>query len=131
MSRMPVIVSSRNRKKLTPPMHHVYCSFTPPLRARAGCRCRKTFDSTASAWFRGLFGVPCRKIDFQICDSVIISRSFWNMSFSGGLRVFQEGLGVEPLTLFFLELLRLVHEDLPVVREPDLEALERAGSRAL
>src|SRR4051812_7865704 len=42
----------------------------------------------------------------------------------------QKGVGLAPLALFLLELHRLVHQDLAVVREHDARALEGPGRRA-
>src|SRR4029453_13724104 len=43
---------------------------TPDFLTLMGCRCRKTLDSTASAWSRGLSGYLWRKRDFQNWVSV-------------------------------------------------------------
>ena len=64
-------VSTRNRKKVSPPMHQVNFSRTPLLRIFTGWRCRKTLVITASARLRLLLGIPWRKIDRQIWVSVM------------------------------------------------------------
>src|SRR5437868_1625268 len=66
---MPVITSTRKRKKVSPPMHQVNESRSPLLRTATGWRCRKTLLSTAIARVRRSRGMPCRKIDPQTCDS--------------------------------------------------------------
>jgi hypothetical protein len=51
-----VIVSTMNRKNVSPPMHHVYESRIPERRTLTGCRCRKKFERTASVRLRGVSG---------------------------------------------------------------------------
>src|SRR5688572_20385410 len=110
---------------------------TPLFLMRTGCRWRTTLVMTARARFRSLSIHPWRKIDCQIC----VEYSHWSALFPrrgrmAGLsslssamtstRALQEGLGVFPLALLLLELLGLVDQELPVLRERDAVALERA-----
>src|SRR5262249_8908255 len=68
MSRRPVTVRFRNRKKEIPPMHQVYFKRTPEVFTFTGCRCRKTFPRTAKAGLRSVLGTPTRKIERHTCD---------------------------------------------------------------
>ena len=64
-------VSTRNRKKVRPPMHQVNLSRMPLLRIFTGWRCRNTLVITASARLRFVLGAPWRKMDRQIWVSVM------------------------------------------------------------
>ena len=52
-------------------MHHVNLRRTPLLRIFTGCRCRNTLVITARARLRLVLGMPWRKMDLQICVSVM------------------------------------------------------------
>src|SRR5262245_21177034 len=124
-----------------PPMHQVNSSFTPDLRDFTGCRCRMTLDSITSTRLRLVPGMPCRKKEFHTCDRVrpfhvrLIMRppcgSTGAACRCAASSQGQEGFGVRPLPLLLLILLRLVDQDLAVVREHDTIALERARRRTL
>src|SRR5262245_39190206 len=110
-------------------MHQVKRMRRPDFRIRTGCRCRKTFESTASERFRGSTGFPWRKMDFQTWESVRFSHASLSFFIGSCLRRrsgFQERGRVGPLALFVLEDSALVDEDLSVFRDADRGALERA-----
>src|SRR5215212_8354989 len=109
----------------------------PDFLTLIGCRWSTTLPSMASARLRLSVGMPTRKMDFQTCVLVMLldrlpimsPLSFQALSESGGR---DEGVGIFPLAQLPLELLRLVDDDLAVVRaDEDAGALERPGGRTL
>src|SRR6185295_14542771 len=104
----------------------------PDFFTLIGCRWSTTLPSMARARLRLSVGMPTRKMDFQICDLVTLLDRLPIMSplsWSGGR---DEGVGVFPLAQLPLELLRLVDDDLAVVRaDEDAGALGRPRSRPL
>ena len=68
-----MIVSTRNRKNVTPPMHQVKLRAIPCFLIETGCRCRKKLVSITTTRLRRSTGMGCRKMLFQICDSRMIS----------------------------------------------------------
>src|SRR5262245_55726581 len=115
-------------------MHHVKRIRRPDFRIRTGCRCRNTFDSTASERFLGSTGLPCRKMDFHTWDVLTFSQASLSFIIGRGLRRksgLQERGRIGPLPLLVLEHASLVDEDLSVLRDADRGALERARRRSL
>src|SRR3954463_7063576 len=100
----------------------------PDFFTLIGCRWSTTFPSMARARLRLSVGMPTRKMDFQICVLVML---FSMAPFRSGLYG-NESIGVVPLAQLVLELLRLVDDDLAVVRaDGDLGPLERPRRRPL
>src|SRR3954470_7163173 len=62
------MTSARNRKNVSPPMHHVKLNRMPLLRTATGCRWRNTLDMTAMTRVRRSRGTPWRKIEFHNCE---------------------------------------------------------------
>src|SRR5436190_8535830 len=110
----------------------------PLLRTETGCRWRKTLVSMTTTRLRRSRGAGWRKMLFQTW--LLRMKSPTDM---GSLSVVEsvshrvsrsdldERFRVGPLAAFLLELLALVHDDLPVVADRDGPALQRAGGRAL
>src|SRR5262249_13114395 len=95
----------------------------PDFFTLIGCRWSTTFPSMARARLRLSVGMPTRKMDLQTCDLVML---FSMAPFRSGLHG-NERVGIIPLPQLVLELLRLVDDDLAVVRaDEDLGPLERA-----
>src|SRR5581483_4735467 len=98
----------------------------PLLRTDTGCRCRKTLVSMTTTRLRRSRGAGWRKTLFQTCELRMKSPTD-----IGGPLHFHEGIGVGPLTEFFLELAALVDDELPVLADGDGPALQRPGRGAL
>src|SRR5436305_5388241 len=104
----------------------------PDFFTLIGCRWSTTLPSMARARLRLSVGMPTRKMDFQIWDLVMLFDKLSIMSPLRGSGGRDESAGIFPLSQLPLELLRLVDDDLAVVRaDEDAGTLERPGRRPL
>src|SRR5579872_2613027 len=103
----------------------------PLLRTDTGCRCKKTLVSITTTRLRRSRGAGWRKMLFQTCDPRIQSPMAGIKRSSSGANqqaILQQNVRIRvvPLAKLFLELARLVHDQLAVVGFLDGVALERA-----
>src|SRR5438270_3281061 len=98
----------------------------PLLRTETGCKWRKTFVNITTTRLRRSRGAGWRKMLFHTWE--LRMKSPTDM---GVVLHLDEGFGVGPLAALLLELLALVHDDLPVVADGEAPALQRPWGGAL